>query len=196
MLMTAQHNDSKSLEVLIKSKQMIPTVTKSSWITLNVGGQSFLTTKRTLMSTPSIFTPIIQDSEGDSSRSIIRPDYWKKLYRKWWSHTDLTTRKVMLGAGGVVVQPREKSHVNFSVYFQIRRKSDDMFYIDRDPAYFAVVLNFMRHGKLHLDQGLSLRGVMEEANYFEVKELVELLAQMGVNRIDPIAHAYRDLDNI
>ena len=148
------------------------------------------------MSTPSIFTPIIQDSERDSSRSFLHPDYWKKMYRKWWSNKDMTTRKIMIGAGGVVVNPRERNHVNFSVYHQIRRKSDEMFYIDRDPAYFAVVLNFMRHGKLHLNQGVSLRGVMEEANYFEVKELVELLAEMGVSRVDPIAHAYRDHNDL
>lgn len=49
------------------------------------------------------------------------------------------------------------------------------FFFDRSPLYFAPILNFLRTGKLCVDPSLSVIGILEEAKFFQVNEVVELL---------------------
>ena len=47
--------------------------------------------------------------------------------------------------------------------------------IDREPEYWAPVLNWLRCGKLILNDGVSLEGVLEEASFCGLAPLVSLL---------------------
>merc|ERR1712173_323403 len=47
------------------------------------------------------------------------------------------------------------------------------FLIDRDPQYFSPILNFLRHGKVHLDRNVMEEAVLEEA------ELTQMVSTMS-----------------
>ena len=56
-----------------------------------------------------------------------------------------------------------------------------MISIDRNPDHFAALIDFLRYGDLsYLPKDLNLKGLMKEARYFELDDLIELLeAEMG-----------------
>lgn len=62
------------------------------------------------------------------------------------------------------------------------RDEKGAYWIDRDPAYFQVLLNYMRHGHLLLNNQLVEEGVLLEAEYFNIPQLVNLIQQRINNR--------------
>lgn len=149
---------------MIKSKSLIPKINKSSWITLNVGGKQFLTTKHTLLRSPSIFRQFLND-EPTEKIAIYKVHYWRQKYKAYKSP--------------------QKLDLDIQAYYQIRQKDHNAFYIDRDPICFSVVLNFLRHGKLIYTKDVSITGIMEEASYFQVEELIDIIEDIsGIKRAD------------
>ncbi|KYQ88544.1 hypothetical protein DLAC_11268 [Tieghemostelium lacteum] len=72
--------------------------------------------------------------------------------------------------------------------FQISRKdANGSYLIDRDPIYFRVLLNYLRspsNTELIIDGEVSLRGVLQEAHYFHIEPLIDLIEKLENNKAD------------
>ncbi|KNC48701.1 BTB/POZ domain-containing protein KCTD17 [Thecamonas trahens ATCC 50062] len=54
--------------------------------------------------------------------------------------------------------------------------------LDRDPAFFGPILNYLRMGKLIVSPSISYKGVLEEAKFFDLPSLVALLSPLSESK--------------
>lgn len=67
------------------------------------------------------------------------------------------------------------------------RDRDGAYLIDRDPSYFAPILNYLRHGRLVIDKHIQEEGVLEEAEFYNVTGLIDQVKERIRKRDDEAA---------
>lgn len=77
-----------------------------------------------------------------------------------------------------------------SVHFD--RDDRGAYLIDRDPAYFQVVLNYLRHGYLLPTKDTLDEGLMVEAEYFHLPDLANCI----IRRLSKDASSYTALGRV
>lgn len=106
---------------------------EKEWVTLNVGGKLFTTTRMTLTAKEP-YSMLSRMFSTDSGQFNLSPS--------------------ALDASGAYL-------------------------VDRSPTYFEPILNYLRHGKLILDAGVNVQGVLEEAQFFGIESLVPQLESLA-----------------
>lgn len=124
----------------------------SEWVTLNVGGQYFTTSRGTL----------------------VHPNEPASMLARMFAEDN---------NGGYLFTPSN-------------RDSTGAYLIDREPAYFAPVLNYLRTGELVFDDCINPAGVLEEARFFGIESIIPTLEKMVSQKIvdrDQMALTRRDI---
>jgi BTB/POZ domain-containing protein KCTD2/5/17 len=145
---------------------------KTEWIRLNIGGKYFITTKTTLCKDEnSFFYKLCQDDPS----------------------VGLTTDKVI---EPFIIQ-FNSTKLNLQIKTKIKKDETGAFLIDRDPKYFTPILNYLRHGKLIIEKNQQEEGVLEEAEFYNIQELIGLLKEKIKERDEStINHRQQHQQNI
>uniref|UniRef100_A0A669BCV8 BTB/POZ domain-containing protein KCTD9 n=1 Tax=Oreochromis niloticus TaxID=8128 RepID=A0A669BCV8_ORENI len=116
-----------------------PLAAHTDWLTLNIGGRLFTTTRSTLVS---------KEPESMLAHMFREKDVWGN-----------------------------------------KQDEHGAYLIDRSPEYFEPILNYLRHGQLIINEGINIRGVLEEARFFGIEQLAEQLEVAIKNSQPPEDHS-------
>uniref|UniRef100_T1JJI6 KHA domain-containing protein n=1 Tax=Strigamia maritima TaxID=126957 RepID=T1JJI6_STRMM len=111
---------------------LTPLAAHHGWISLNIGGRKFVTTRSTLTT---------KDPGSMLARMFADVNDSNQL---WLNITD----------------------------------KHGAYLIDRNPTYFEPILNYLRHGRLILNNNINPEGVLEEAKFFGIDSLISLLEEI------------------
>ena len=88
---------------------------------------------------------------------------------------------VSINVGGKVFQTSPKTMCKYpnsklgKMYQEGKKIKNRNFFLDEDPKYFRVVLNFLRKGKVTFDEPIKQDGVYDLAKNLELNVLVKKL---------------------
>ncbi|XP_053727740.1 BTB/POZ domain-containing protein KCTD9a isoform X1 [Synchiropus splendidus] len=135
----------------------------TDWLTLNIGGRLFTTTRSTLVS-----------KEPESMLAhMFRGKGWC-LIHSGATHFLHLTRVLFLVVPDV---------------WGNKQDEQGAYLIDRSPDYFEPILNYLRHGQLIINEGINVRGVLEEARFFGIEQLAEQLEEVMKTSQPPGDHS-------
>ena len=95
--------------------------------------------------------------------------------------------KVVLDVGGVVFHTKKSTLINSthpSAFFEsLLSNEEDIYFIDRDPSSFSIILNFLRQNNLnlHIYDAYMLDFLLSEAQFFNLQNLQTELMQQRLN---------------
>ncbi|CAI5456784.1 unnamed protein product [Caenorhabditis angaria] len=102
------------------------------------------------------------------------------------SNTSRSSSWVRLNVGGRIFQTTRSTLMREPGSFLYRICQDELglstdkdetgaYLIDRDSDFFSPILNYLRHGKLILNPGVSEEGILAEADFYNLPALSQLL---------------------
>lgn len=119
------------------------------WVTLNVGGRRFTTTRSSFcLFVCRLRTNCVATSRVPGTLLTKEPE---SMLGRMFAHDSL------------VPSPRDATGA---------------FLIDRSPEYFEPIIGWLRHGDLILNEGVNPRGVLEECRFYGIESLVRILEQI------------------
>ncbi|XP_067415538.1 BTB/POZ domain-containing protein KCTD17 isoform X2 [Emydura macquarii macquarii] len=145
---------------------------------------------------------------GEETQAAERVSYtWESPRQPQPAHSS-RAKWVRLNVGGTVFLTTRQTLCREQKSFLCRlcqgdelqsdRDETGAYLIDRDPAYFGPILNFLRHGKLVLNKDMAEEGVLEEAEFYNIGPLIRIIKDRleeknyTVTQVPP-KHVYRVL---
>ncbi|EPB80365.1 K+ channel tetramerisation domain protein [Ancylostoma ceylanicum] len=135
----------------------------------------------------SIRGSVFEDGDGAGNGSLHSREWQQSIDRRDLGGS--SSNWIRLNVGGkarIIFQTTRDTLMKVPGSFLYRLCQDDKrlpsvkdetgaYLIDRDADYFSPVLNYLRHGRLIINPGLAEEGVLEEAEFYNLPQLVHLV---------------------
>ncbi len=106
---------------------------------------------------------------------------------------------VTLNVGGVLYQTSKETLEKNDTYFRplvSHTNLEDIIFIDRDPAFFRYILNWLRGSPILPEDTVSLQELSVEADFYCMQELKEAIASRLINSTTAIEQMKRFGDEL